>query len=1285
MSRRQIPRVSLATNVDWHDSYLSLDERYRQLQKKFHEQEQELKLLKVDRRKEVRHDTAHTASLLPRRGGAGPQFLRGRAGAVERRPEVTISRNESQRFLSPSSAPAGPTATAAAVAASPTAPPPPPTSVAAPYRAPTVAANCTSHQPPPPPPSLPLPSPTPSMTAAVDTLQIPVHSAAVPAAVRAADADQSSVWAMPDPAMVWGSEGSIQNYVVASALYHANEELRRRLNESSTLLQSLQQELSSSRSMVTATQTRLENTAQHLHQMARERDLASQKCSNALLTIADMEQLLQGRTEEETRARFALESQITELRSRLVVGADSNDLLQKDVHSLLSETRERTSEVMQLRSKLSLAESALSSQKNVNQNMLIELKSLNSQLVEERRRLVGVSREVQTAAINNSRCDDLERQLERAQAERNDVEREHVRLMSEFVHVSEDALRHAREEVRRDVEDWKASASHWEEVSQLLYRDITDRTEQHRRCRDECDAAKEQRDALGQEIRVLRESVGLLSAKLDVVWPSHMTDAKDLSADEVLNVFGRKDRTGTFLFDQRHRSAAAAAATTDAGSGSAKADTADGSHPLPLLDDLPPDTTSALCQIQELHEANASLIAELQQLRLSNSLLQDRLEMVTGHQKEERQRIAAAETLLQKREATGHAVLEKQLERVSFLEAQVQSLRGYHVPTSAPVHLVEENENIFELLLGQLVAAEVPDGIEVPLMYSHVFCSADFLLHETIITPSIRGLNGFFDVTASFCVAMDSLLCYYLHTREILVQLHRTRGAEEVETALALKTSAESASNEGRRSPLEAVPGVAKGGSRAPSSNSSLFLAEQMYDTIAEGRLSLEGILLNAKSTHSSRPTLKGHVRLLTPSGRHIASLELQVTARRPFSDAFLKMIDDRAMTDAGTPVGQPSRGDKREESPQRSPLLDWIYATAETSSGAVDPQRRGTSPQRDMRLVPVPAAQRGGSPDDRSSSISSFAVYSPQAGNEVRGGGGQILALRPPPAPPPPLRVSETGQMPMLEGSRRGVSPDFSTTGTAFMHVERSLLDAAPPPSTSNGPIRCLWVDIERLDLPAELPTPIPRLCCYYRIAALQKEVWLASPDTPRYTVQYVQEDATRGTPLLIHSTAELATVVREPLVLFLLDDDAVATTDTVDNMPYVWAIVVCEWTQAIHHPDQPQSFALSVLRRDQTVVSGATLRLTLTASTSAFHQEPAEQRVPSPSSSPYPAAPANESGDYLHPHYRSSTGGTAPGLFSPTTGQHHAAPPTPPPSSSIGAELLQLEYQRHMTRGQR
>ncbi|CAD2220762.1 hypothetical protein AGDE_15616 [Angomonas deanei] len=370
-------------------------------------------------------------------------------------------------------------------------------------------------------------------------------------------------------------------------------------------------------------------------------------------------------------------------------------------------------------------------------------------------------------------------------------------------------------------------------------------------------------------------------------------------------------------------------------SGAAAGDTEEeGDGYAEVLLDLPYDPATKGERVRELHEANAGLMAELAQMRLSNELLQTRIESLTGRRNEELVELEQRTKSLEKREAASQRLLDNHLDRVQFLESQVQSLRGYSVEKGASLDTLAVNENVFELFLGQLVAQEVPAEVPVPEMFSAIFFTADFLLHETVTSPTVNGLNGFFDTTISFQIAMDALLLYYLQTRNLLVQLHRVRGEGEV---------------------VERLQAEEEEGSVSGSDHASLRVAQTMYETIAEGQVNLLDVVTDETIRHAPRPSLRGHIKFFTPAGRHIASLEFRLTARAPFSAEFCQLAENLLPDSVPPPLPAP----KQKPIPARS-VKDWITDSSSSVSDRRPPKRSG------LRLVPTEQKRRPTPPAHR-------------------------------------------------------------------------------------------------------------------------------------------------------------------------------------------------------------------------------------------------------------------------------------------------------------------------------
>ncbi|RHW70711.1 hypothetical protein DPX39_080033800 [Trypanosoma brucei equiperdum] len=872
-------RGTVRSAEEWRDAFYNLDERHRQLQRKLNEQEREMKLLKVSQRRR----SAPAAAALP--GDANrstPAVAQAQSGGVREVPSGVKSRLEDPVGLS--------------------------------------TENSRGRNP----------------ERSVQFVGVPSAARREDAAAAAAEiANIYSGAPPPDPSMVWGMENSIQNYVTANALYHANEEMRQRLEDCVAVVKSLQHELAASRVLSKNTQSRLDEATQQIQQLVRERDIACQKLSVAQNATAELERQQKQTSVEEERIRFSLESQVTELRNRLVVGADSNELLSRDVRTLLAEVQEKTTTIQGLRSKLSLAETALASQRHTNENLLAEFRSLNSQLVEERKRLLAMTQEVHLANMRAGDIRDAEARLAAVVNDRTALEREHARLMESLVTVTEGALAMARAEVKQDLDEFRGSAAHWEEVAQLLYKDIAQRTQAHIHCREECEEAKRARDEAAVALRVANDELRSHRLKLDIVWPTHRADTDGLTHEQMLSIFGRYNvgaRRGSQMQQQQqseqHRLSPAEPTLPDGKPQLYDDDVAlYGRDFVTALQGAPLDE-----QVRELQEANSALVAELQRLQVTNELQKERLRSLESQLQRRQEAVETATAELKEREMAGQTFLQSQLDRVSFLEAQVRSLRGYSISPTKSLCEVEGNETVFELFVGQILSTETPAGVELRNTFPPVFCSIDFLLHETVTTPVVAGLNAFLDTSVSFCVAMDALLLCYLQTRQLLLQLHCVRSQEELGETMVDNDE-----------------------------TGKLCIGERLYTTVAEGSVSLSALVADPRQLEADRPSIRGHVPLRDGFGHHIASVEFAVTVRTPFSEAF------RALAAEGTRSWSLAKHEEQQQMVQ-DPVSTVLAASSSRSSPLVAVVQRdspiceqveGGSEVRSVRAVSTPRHER--------------------------------------------------------------------------------------------------------------------------------------------------------------------------------------------------------------------------------------------------------------------------------------------------------------------------------------
>jgi hypothetical protein len=617
----------------------------------------------------------------------------------------------------------------------------------------------------------------------------------------------------PDPRLVWGAEKTVEHFVQVNQLYQASEHLRRKLEEAENVTKVQEHEIHVLRQTISSTQARVDGVTLELHQAVRERDLCAQKLQVADHSTRQAEDAIKTQIAEKERLRSVLEGQIQDLRTRLLVSTDGTDGLSRDVRGLLSELKEKATVAAGLQARLSLTETSLTSQENTNRSLLVEMKNLNDQLTGERKRTLNIMREAQVGNMNKDRVTELEREIAALVQQRTAMEREHLGMLEDFVRISSDATARAQGDVRDELNHFKASAMHWEKVAALMYQDIADRTRSHLAVREECEEAKRGRDEAALATKALRDELRLCNAKLNIVWPTHRTDTAEMDPEKLTKTFGKLGLMTTGRLSAR------------------------GSLHQKLYDEIGLDAPTQEEYVAELEQANAALQAELEAQRVSNELIAERLRNQHEANAEERRDASRAVHELEEQIDVGHCLLDKREQRLEFLEQQVRRLRGEAVNPNVSLETIGASENVFELFIGQMLRVDGA-GESLQSEFPTLFCTIDFLVHETTATKTIRGWSGFLDTTMAFCVTMDALLWHYLSTRGIMIQLHQV--LEE----------------------------------------------DSSYRTVAEGYTSVWELV--ERRLEDNRPCLRDAMRLFdVQHGRHVASIEFVLTARVPFSQHF--------------------------------------------------------------------------------------------------------------------------------------------------------------------------------------------------------------------------------------------------------------------------------------------------------------------------------------------------------------------------------------------------------------
>ena len=620
--------------------------------------------------------------------------------------------------------------------------------------------------------------------------------------------------------MVWGS-GSTEERI--NVLSSSNEKLRHLLDDAGERVKSMEHERAAMRKANDDLTQRQEESKAEIHQLVRERDLAVQKLRNAEHCIQNLEANAKAMSDDKESMRFSLEAQLRDIRSRLVSAADSNNDMTADVRTLLSELKEANSRVSTLQSKCALLETSHATQLNTNRSLVAELDSVTQQLANERRKVLSLARDVHTSSMQKDRMEDLERRIQILQQEKVAMENEQVKLMDSLIVATQRADATSRQSVKEEMTKLLTSSAYFERASKLLYREVEDLKRSHSQCRGECNEAKERRDAAESALKLARQDIALLQAKLQIVWPTHMSDT-----------VGYEDhRAITSAYDRMKQRRAA-----ESGAKASGANPGDVS----LFLDIPLED-----QVRELQQVNAAHMAELEGLRVSNQLLSEKLLDAQGACEEVRGEAKRARGAAEMVEKAAHRQVMAQSERIAFLEDQVSLMRGVRVGAEASLTDLAPGEVLIELFIGQLFASHQMHGEDIPL----VFLTADFLVHETIASEVVAGQTGFLDMTATFKVQADSLLIYYLCSRGLKVQMHVVE------------------------------PG------QSGSSDS--------FRTVAEGVISLINLIADEDVLLAHRPTLRGQVKLFStpqpsPESRSaVGAVEYAVTVRTPFSAKFVQ------------------------------------------------------------------------------------------------------------------------------------------------------------------------------------------------------------------------------------------------------------------------------------------------------------------------------------------------------------------------------------------------------------
>jgi hypothetical protein len=800
-----------ASGKDWEEAFLQMEERYLRAQQEINRRNDEDKLRKVQSAKSAKSDPAESSFSAQRRrpASSNPSTLN---SPLKRPPSAaSLNKENAARAKTPAAREHDGAATAGPAGAA-------------------GAAEFVQRAPP-----------------LGQTLYSTLANAGAP----------------PDPTMVWGVDETLLGMVKSNVLIQVNEKLRGKLGECEDVLKMLQNDVARGRRTN-------ESLAGQVHTLTVERDhlmmerettvSKASSCEAALLAIqAQMREL----ASQHDINRATMEEQCRQLRGKLSLAYDQNDTLTTENRRVSAELRDAQSLSKRLETHLMNVTSTGSTQKEVNQNLILELKTLNDQLATERRRVLDLTRELQLQTENKRHVEELKSLLDSVRQEKHLVEQENMKLLGEASVNHELAANAARESLKDEMTELRAVAAHWENFSRLQFRDVQLRTQKHLELKEAHEQVRMARDAAEVQLIHLRSDVEALSAKLDVVWPSHDRDTGGLTAKDIRAAFVPK-------FSRRN--------VNDSTDGfPIAADVNGGASPVmsllsaKLIEKELGEGVSPDIVIGELRQANDLLVAESEALKATIKVLSAQLSDTVTSAAEQRRELADTATTMHGREVTRLQTLERYTDRIDFLEAQVRTLRGTAIDdrSFSVAALNCDTETVLVLELGQLLmdcGVTSTAGIAIPMNVPHsveseaiarkfwsdfpvVFVTADFLLHETVATDVVAtSTAAFLDKVVSYRVQQDALLLHNLSCRPLIVELHRVAGVEK-------------------------------------------------YETVARGTVSLNSIVMG-DVVRASRPSITVHadMYLLDSKGDAtstiLARLEVKLTSRCPFALPFVKLCE---------------------------------------------------------------------------------------------------------------------------------------------------------------------------------------------------------------------------------------------------------------------------------------------------------------------------------------------------------------------------------------------------------
>jgi len=424
-----------------------------------------------------------------------------------------------------------------------------------------------------------------------------------------------------------------------------------------------------------------------------------------------------------------------------------------DLVALQRELKEKNAKLVLLHGRFQQAEAQINASRDTHAGILADMRTLNSQLGEERRRTLELERELQLARLGEDRHHDNSALLADLRAEKRAVEEENSRLVQQLLMQQTATESDLRRDFEEQVRTLEASVAQWEATSRRQFQDLRALETRYEAVLTEHKATREAKIRLEQQLTKLQSDHQLLAERMQIMAALEEGEQRPEDLDKALALV---------------RAARLKGQPTDL------------EFLLPIFD----RQTGGTLEVDHMRAENANLLRDLATSQKFIEVLKQRLE---ASEKRDQERLRELQTGIDQLQSQGQAakqsdgrIIQAQLERILHLEANVSTMKqqlGTRLSVDVPLRQLAADENLIEVYVGHMRLERTyleAHGITCP---PSVFISVDFLEHATQMTDVKADLSPVFDNTYMYTTQVNEFLLYYLQTKTLNLDLHRATGS----------------------------------------------------------------------------------------------------------------------------------------------------------------------------------------------------------------------------------------------------------------------------------------------------------------------------------------------------------------------------------------------------------------------------------------------------------------------------------------------------------------------------